>query len=116
MQTIRSRKSKSHPRAGSAMPRLLIAGFGYVGQAAAKVFREAGWDIEGWTLSAESAQKFAGLPFPIRAVDIGNAHSSAVTLPGQFDWIIHCASSRGGDAGIIVTSIWTAPETFSAVF
>ena len=80
------------------MPRLLIAGFGYVGQAAAKVFHEAGWDIEGWTLSAESAQKFAGLPFPVRAVDIGNV-DQVRDATGRFDWIIHCASSRGGDAG-----------------
>ena len=79
------------------MPRLLIAGFGYVGQAAAKVFRAAGWDIEGWTFSAESAQKFAGLPFPIRAVDIGSI-DQVRDASGRFDWIIHCASSRGGDA------------------
>ncbi len=78
------------------MPRLLIAGFGYVGQAAAKVFRAAGWDIEGWTFSAESAQKFADVAFPIRALDIGNI-DQVRDATGRFDWIIHCASSRGGD-------------------
>ena len=79
------------------MPRLLIAGFGYVGQAVAEVFRTSEWDIEGWTRSVESAQKFAGSPFPIRAVDISNS-AQVRTFAGNFDWIIHCASSRGGDA------------------
>lgn len=79
------------------MPRLLIAGFGYVGQAAADVFRAAGWDIESWTLSAESAQKFTGSPFPIRAVDLGSI-DQVRGASGRFDWIIHCASSRGGGA------------------
>src|SRR6185436_6156255 len=78
--------------------RLLIAGFGYVGQAAAKVFHVAGWDIEGWTFSAESAQKFADAAFPIRAVDISNV-DQVRGATGRFDRIIHCASSRGGDAG-----------------
>ena len=79
------------------MPRVLIAGFGYVGQAVAKVFRAAGWDIEGWTFSAESAQKFADVAFPIRAVDISSI-DQVRDATGRFDWIIHCASSRGGDA------------------
>lgn len=80
------------------MPRLLIAGFGYVGRAAAELFRAAGWQIEGWTLSTESVKKFIGLPFPIRAVDIGSI-DQVRNVPGRFDWVIHCASSRGGDAG-----------------
>jgi nucleoside-diphosphate-sugar epimerase len=79
------------------MPRLLIAGFGYIGQAAAEVFRRKGWEIEGWTRSAESAQTFAGAPLPIRAVDISNS-TQVRRLAGNFDWIIHCASSRGGAA------------------
>ena len=37
------------------MPRILIAGCGYVGQATAGLFHAAGWDVEGWTASEESA-------------------------------------------------------------
>ena len=36
------------------MPRILIAGCGYVGQAAADLYHAAGWAVEGWTRSAES--------------------------------------------------------------
>ena len=39
------------------MPRILIAGCGYVGQATADLFHAAGWDVEGWTASEESAAR-----------------------------------------------------------
>jgi len=74
------------------MPRVLIAGCGYVGDAAATAFHEAGWEVEGWTASAESAAKLSNRPYPVRAVDVANAAAS-----GQFDVVIHCVSSRGGD-------------------
>src|SRR5205809_359408 len=35
------------------MPRILIAGCGYVGQATADLFHAAGWDAEGWTAAAQ---------------------------------------------------------------
>ena len=34
------------------MPRVLIAGCGYVGTATADLFQSAGWEVEGWTYSA----------------------------------------------------------------
>jgi nucleoside-diphosphate-sugar epimerase len=74
------------------MPRILIAGCGYVGAAAADRFHEAGWEVEGWTASAESAATLSNRPYPVRAVDITNAEAS-----GSFDVVIHCVSSRGGD-------------------
>src|SRR2546423_6790802 len=74
------------------MPRVLIAGCGYVGEAAANSFHEAGWEVEGWTASAESAAKLSDRPYPVRAVDVTN-----VTGSGHFDVVIHCVSSRGGD-------------------
>ena len=74
------------------MPRVLIAGCGYVGEAAANRFREAGWAVEGWTASAESAAKLSDRPYPVRAVDVTTAEAS-----GNFDLVIHCVSSRGGD-------------------
>jgi nucleoside-diphosphate-sugar epimerase len=74
------------------MPRVLIAGCGYVGEAAADRFHEAGWVVEGWTASEESAAKLSNRPYPVRAVDITTADSG-----GNFDVVIHCVSSRGGD-------------------
>jgi nucleoside-diphosphate-sugar epimerase len=79
------------------MPRILIAGCGYVGQATADRLHERGWKVEGWTASAQSAGRLAAKPYAVRAVDL--------TIPGavsavreEFDAVIQCASSGGGDA------------------
>ena len=45
------------------MPRILIAGCGYVGQATADLLHERGWNVEGWTASAESAGQLAAKPY-----------------------------------------------------
>ena len=74
------------------MPRVLIAGCGYVGEAAADRFHESGWEVEGWTGSAESAAKLANRPYVVRAVDIAKTEAS-----GDFNIVIQCVSSRGGD-------------------
>src|ERR1041385_1067887 len=79
------------------MPRILIAGCGYVGQAAADLFHAAGWAVEGWTRSLDSAATLATKPYPVRAVDVSK-HAEVAKYVGIFDAIIHCASSRGGDA------------------
>jgi nucleoside-diphosphate-sugar epimerase len=79
------------------MPRILIAGCGYVGQASADLFHAAGWSVEGWTQSAESAAKLAAKPYSVYGIDITDeARMSAYA--GVFDAIIHSASSGGGDA------------------
>jgi nucleoside-diphosphate-sugar epimerase len=77
------------------MPRILIAGCGYVGQATADLFHAAGWDVEGWTASEESAAALSAKPYPACQVDISN-HDQVAERPGTFDAVIHCASSRGG--------------------
>ena len=77
------------------MPRILIAGCGYVGQATADLFHAAGWDVEGWTASEESAAALSAKPYPSCQVDISNCDQVA-ERPGTFDAVIHCASSRGG--------------------
>ena len=77
------------------MPRILIAGCGYVGQATADLFHAAGWDVEGWTASEESAAALSAKPYPACQVDISNCDQVA-DRPGTFDAVIHCASSRGG--------------------
>jgi nucleoside-diphosphate-sugar epimerase len=82
------------------MPRILIAGCGYVGEAAADLFHAAGWAVEAWTRSTESAASLAAKPYPVRGVDISKyaeVAQSALAAAGV-DAVIHCASSRGGDA------------------
>ncbi len=79
------------------MPRILIAGCGYVGQAAAELFHAAGWAVEGWTGSARSAASLSAKPYIVRDVDISQPAQVAECV-GSFDAMIHCASSRGGDA------------------
>ena len=54
------------------MPRILIAGCGYVGQATAGLFHAAGWDVEGWTASEESAAALSAKPYRSCQVDISN--------------------------------------------
>src|SRR5204862_648445 len=69
---------------------------GYVGEAAADAFHEQGWEVEGWTATTESAAKLSERPYPVRAVDVTD--SSAVSnASGEFNVVIHCVSSRGGD-------------------
>jgi nucleoside-diphosphate-sugar epimerase len=77
--------------------RILIAGCGYVGAATAEVFHQAGWEVEGWTRSAESAQQFAGKPYRVSTVDLTDAGQMAASA-GSFTAVVHCASTRGGDA------------------
>jgi nucleoside-diphosphate-sugar epimerase len=78
------------------MPRVLIAGCGYLGQAVAELFVADNWEVEGWTMSSDSAHKLSTKPCPVRAVDISQADQ--VRAPeGDFDAVIHCASTRGGD-------------------
>ena len=77
------------------MSRILIAGCGYVGQAAADLFHAAGWAVEAWTHSAESAAGLSAKPYPVRGVDISKRTEIAESR-GIFDAVVHCASSRGG--------------------
>ena len=79
------------------MPRILIAGCGYVGAATGDLFHQAGWTVEGWTSSAAAAAALLGKPYPVIAVDITN-RDQVNSRAENFDFIIHCASTRGGDA------------------
>jgi nucleoside-diphosphate-sugar epimerase len=81
------------------MPRILIAGCGYVGEATADLFQAAGWNVEGWVRSQESATRLSEKLYSVHVVDI----SQRAQFPqrgGVFDAVIHCVSSRGGDAAI----------------
>lgn len=77
------------------MARILIAGCGYVGEAAANAFHERGWEVEGRTATVESAAKLSGRPYAVRAVDVTN-RDAVSRSPNNFDVVIHCVSSRGG--------------------
>ncbi len=74
------------------MFRILIAGCGYVGSAVADLFHAAGWEVEGWTASRES-----DAPYKIRIVDLAD-EDSVKRAASNFDVVIQCASSRGGNA------------------
>ena len=77
------------------MPRVLIAGCGYVGAATADLFQAAGWEVEGWTRSPGSAAQLAAKPYAVHAIDIAN-RSAVQAAASAFDVVIHCASSGGG--------------------
>jgi nucleoside-diphosphate-sugar epimerase len=82
------------------MPHIVIAGCGFVGLAAARVFHAAGWDVLGLTHSPESAEALKGEPFSVTPCDISDA-DAVRAIAGRFggapDAVIHCASSgRGG--------------------
>jgi len=77
------------------MPRILIAGCGYVGQATADLFHAAGWTVEGWTRSAESAAKLSAKPYPVYAINLAD-RDQVYARDGMLDAVIHCASSGGG--------------------
>lgn len=77
------------------MPRALVAGCGYLGEATADLFHAAGWEIEGWTSSERTAARLGAKPYPVRARNISEA------LNGDdraFDIVLQSVSSRGGDA------------------
>src|SRR5882762_10837361 len=77
------------------MPRLLIAGCGYLGQAVADLFTTDGWKVEGWTKSPTEIKK----PYPIIPVDISK-RDQVNARPENFGAVIHCASTRGGDVDL----------------
>jgi nucleoside-diphosphate-sugar epimerase len=79
------------------MPRILIAGCGYVGEATADLFHSAGWNVEGWVHSKESAARLSVKPYSIRVIDVSQ-RGDVAKRAGAIDAVIHCASSRGGDA------------------
>lgn len=79
------------------MPRILIAGCGYVGEATADLFHSNGWDVEGWVHSKESAARLSVKPYSIGVNDVSQ-RGDVAERAGGFDAVIHSASSGGGDA------------------
>ena len=81
------------------MPRILIAGCGYVGEATADLFHSAGWKVEGWVHSNESAARLSVKPYFIQVIDVSR-RAEVGKYAGAFDAVIHCVSSRGGDVEV----------------
>ena len=79
------------------MPRILVAGCGYVGEATADLFHTAGWRVEGWVHSEESAARLSAKPYRVGLIDVSQRDQVAEQTKA-FDAVIHCVSSRGGDA------------------
>ncbi|MFL6531116.1 MAG: NAD-dependent epimerase/dehydratase family protein [Chthoniobacterales bacterium] len=95
------------------MPRLLIAGCGYVGTAAADLFAVSGWEVEGWTASEESARALSDRPYDIRAVDFTTAPLSSGV---PFDVVIQAASTRGGRAADYRRIYFAGARNLAAAF
>lgn len=80
------------------MPKVIIAGCGFLGEAAAALFSGAGWNVLGLCATRESAERLAGAPFPVEARDI--SQSLKFSSPWHdADALVHCASSgrRGAE-------------------
>lgn len=79
------------------MPRVLIVGCGYVGAATADLFHQAGWSVEGWTVSTKSAAALSAKPYRVIACDASN-RATISAFHNTFDAVLQCVSSGGGDA------------------
>ena len=78
------------------MPRVLIAGCGYVGSAAARLFAKEGWEVIGWTKSGQSAEPPGESAISLSAVDITDLETvGRNSFPA--DVVVHSASS-GADS------------------
>jgi nucleoside-diphosphate-sugar epimerase len=78
------------------MPRVLIAGCGYVGRAAARLFAEEGWKVIGWTRTGQSAERAGEDAISLSAVDITDLETVRRNS-FEADVVVHCASS-GADS------------------
>lgn len=77
--------------------RVVFAGCGFLGEVAAGLFLENGWNVLGLCATPETAARLASSPFPVCVTDI----SRPLQPPAGWsrpDLVIHCASSGGGDA------------------
>ena len=78
------------------MPRVLIAGCGYIGDAAARLLVEEGWEVVGWTRRGQLAERAGENAIAFSAVDITDLE---MVRRNSFaaDVVVHCASS-GADS------------------
>ncbi|HEY5743965.1 MAG TPA: NAD-dependent epimerase/dehydratase family protein [Terrimicrobiaceae bacterium] len=79
------------------MPRVIIVGCGFLGEAAADLFFQSGWNVLGICAGAESARRLAPKPYEVRAVDITATFSLAAPWRNA-DALVHCAAPDRADA------------------
>ena len=72
------------------MPQIVIAGCGFLGEAAADLFFENGWEVFGVCARSESASRLSGKPYEVRALDITRKFSVPRPWRGA-DILLHCA-------------------------
>jgi nucleoside-diphosphate-sugar epimerase len=75
--------------------RVLIAGCGYVGVALGEILATQGHEVYGLRRSPGGARLLEDAGIRPLTGDITNPASLA-TLPGTYDWVVHCASASGG--------------------
>jgi nucleoside-diphosphate-sugar epimerase len=72
------------------LPRVVIAGCGFLGEIAADLFFKNGWAVLGLCASSQSASRLAAKPYEVHAVDI--AKGFLLTAPWcRVDVLVHCA-------------------------
>ena len=81
------------------MSRALFAGCGYLGQALADLLTTEHWEVEGWTLSSQSAEELSQRGVRAYSIDISN-EKDVTARKADFDVVVHCASTRGGDVDL----------------
>ena len=78
------------------MPHVLIAGCGYVGSAAAKLFADSGWDVIGWVRTDQAGGRVGEGEISLTAIDITNLEAVRRNAFAA-NVVVHCASS-GADS------------------
>jgi nucleoside-diphosphate-sugar epimerase len=86
------------------LPRVAIAGCGFLGEAAADLFSNEGWDVFGLCANLQSTSRFSAKPYEVRALDITKEFSIAKPWRGV-DALVHCA---GPEHAI--------PEAYQAIY
>jgi nucleoside-diphosphate-sugar epimerase len=77
---------------------VLIVGCGFVGLPLAREFVNAGWQTHAITGSESSAEQLRCERFHVQALDIRESDALRHLARRSFDVVIHCASSRRGNA------------------
>ena len=77
---------------------MVIAGCGFLGEAAAFLFSESGSRVLGLCATKETAARLAGRPFEVLVADITGSLSGISAAWKTPDLLIHCASSGRGNA------------------
>jgi len=86
------------------LPRVVIVGCGFLGEAAADLFSKGGWNVLGLCARPEAAARFASKSYEVRAVDITKKFSLISPWHGV-DALVHCA---GPDRAV--------PEAYRSVY